>query len=143
MISQEQELAAPCGLYCGACPAYRAISDAALAERLAQAMGRPVEDVTCRGCRAQEGEIMGLPLCDTYTCIQQRKLEFCYQCPDFPCLKLAPCADKATEIPHNMKIHNLLIAQKKGVQALADEARDIWRMYFRGKKAHGGSEPEL
>ena len=142
-MAQEMELAAPCGLYCGACPRYRAASDAALAERLAQAMSRPIEAVLCEGCRPRRGLIGDSPLCDTYACIQERKLEFCYECPDFPCLLLAPSADRATEIPHNMKIHNLLIAQKKGVQALADEAKDIWRTYFRGKKVRGGSQPEL
>ena len=35
-MSAEQELATPCGLYCGACTRYRAISDSTLAERVAQ-----------------------------------------------------------------------------------------------------------
>jgi hypothetical protein len=33
----EAELVAVCGLYCGACPVFRASGDRALAERIAQA----------------------------------------------------------------------------------------------------------
>ena len=141
-MSLEQELAAPCGVYCGACTMYRAASEPDLAEKLSKAMNRPVEEIACKGCRARaaSGESLG---CDTLTCITGKGLEFCYQCSDFPCSKFIPCVDRAAETPHNMKMYNLAVIEKRGVKALADEARDVWRMYFRGKKTPGQGEPQV
>ena len=140
---EERMLAAPCGLYCGACPILRATSDRSLAEKLAPQLGMEVEAVHCRGCRAEEGKMMGWPLCQNYECITQRGLEFCYECPDFPCLKLAPCADRADVLPHNQKVYNLVLMQKMGLENWIKEAPNILRRYFKGKKDHGGSELKL
>jgi len=145
-MTEIEELAAPCGLYCGACPLYKAQTDRVLAEKLAPRLGLPVEACVCSGCRAQKGRVsvMGEEVCDTYDCcVNERGLDFCYRCPDFPCSKLAPCADRATEIPHNTKIYNLLLIQKKGIRSLAEVADNLWRQYFRGKKVRAGGEPQL
>jgi len=86
----------------------------------------------CLGCRAEEGcvAVVGEPVCATYNCaVNKKALDFCYQCEDFPCLKLAPCADRAQEIPHNSKIYNLLSLQKLGLEGwlkpCADRAQEI------------------
>ena len=87
---------------------------------------------------------MGEQICETYDCcVNEKGLDFCYRCPDFPCSKLAPCADRATEIPHNTKIYNLLLIQKEGVTSLVEAADNLWRQYFRGKKVRAGAEPRL
>ena len=117
-MTEIEEFTAPCGLYCGACPCHKAQTDKALAEKLASRLGLPIEACICPGCRAQEGYIgvMGEPICETYDCcVNKNRLDFCYQCPDFPCSQLAPCADRAAEILHNTKIYNLLLIQKGGV----------------------------
>ena len=139
--SESIELATPCGLYCGACTVFKARGDTARTEKIAQAMGIPVEQVNCRGCRAEKGLIkfMGEP-CPTYECLAQKGLQFCYECEDFPCLKLAPCADKAQSLPHNTKIYNLVLLQKLGFQKWLPIAQQTWRRYFTGKKEHGGAE---
>lgn len=144
-MTQERESASPCGLYCGACPLNRAASDRAFAERLAQRMGRAVEEVGCIGCRPQKGlpGTMAGIVCETYDCcVNQKGLEFCYQCDDFPCLKLFPAADRASELPHNTKVYNLMLIQKRGVESLAKEAATLWRLYFQGKKPRPGGEPQ-
>ncbi len=136
-------LVAVCGLYCGACPVFKAREDRALAERIAQNMGIPVERASCLGCRAEKGRIkhMGEPMCPTYQCcVEQRGLQFCYQCQDFPCLKLAPCADKAQTLPHNTKVYNLVLLQKLGLEKWLQMAPQLWSQYFRGKKERGGDE---
>lgn len=142
-MSHIKEMTAPCGLFCGICPVYRAREDRALAEKLAPTLGLPVEDVPCRGCRAQQGKVLGGVLCPTYQCVTKRSYDFCYQCPDFPCLKLAPAAHRADDLPHNQKIYNLLLIQKMGLEKWAEEAHDIQRRYFRGKKDFGGSDLKL
>lgn len=140
------ELISPCGLYCGGCPLFQACTDKALAERLAKNRGVSVDKVpTCYGCRAEKGEMsfIGEPVCSTYKCITEKGLHFCYECADFPCLKLAPCADRAQEIPHNTKIYNLLLIQKQGLENWAKNAETSRRQYFRGKKPRPGAEIQM
>ncbi|MFW6125547.1 MAG: DUF3795 domain-containing protein [Chloroflexota bacterium] len=144
-MSDEAELIAPCGLYCGACPVFRAASDEALARRVAENLGIPVEQARCRGCRAEKGHIpsMGEPQCPTYECVEQKGLRFCYECADFPCLKLAPCADKAQTLPHNSKVYNLVLLQKLGPDRWLERGEQLWRQYLRGKKERGGDELKM
>jgi hypothetical protein len=139
----EARLVAVCGLHCGACPVFKASGDRALAERIAQNVGIPIERVSCHGCRAEEGHIklMGEPVCPTYICcVEQKGLQFCYECADFPCLKLAPCADKAQSLPHNTKVYNLVLLQKLGLEKWLQMAPRLRSQYFRGKKERGGDE---
>ena len=140
-------LVAPCGLYCGDCPLYKARTDNTLAEKVAKQQGIPVEQLpVCLGCRAQQGHIpvMGEPICGTYDCvINQNALNFCYECEDFPCLKLAPSADRAQVFPHNSKIYNLLLLQKLGLENWLQKANELWRQYFRSKKPRGGDEIQM
>ena len=140
--TDKAKLTAPCGLYCGACAIYKASDDSALAEKLAQTLGVAPEQINCRGCRDEEGIIKfsGDYACPTYHCIDQRGLQFCYQCQDFPCLKLAPCADKSQTLPHNTKVYNLVLLQKLGMEKWLERAEQLWRQYFRGKKEHGGDD---
>ena len=145
-MTQAERLTAPCGLYCGACPCYKAQANRDLAEKIASRLELAVEDCICSGCRTQRGRIgvMGEPVCETYDCcVDKKRLDFCYQCSDFPCSKLAPCAERAAEIPHNTKIYNLLLIQKEGVESLAKNADNLHRRYFRGSKVRPGGEPQL
>ena len=87
----EREMVAPCGIYCPGWPGYQAQFDPALAEELAKRFNMPREKVICPGCRPAKGVVMGWTRpCPTYTCVEAGGLEFCYQCGEFPCLKLAP-----------------------------------------------------
>jgi hypothetical protein len=138
------KLTAPCGLYYGGCSLYRARSDKALAERMAQRMGVSADMVPiCLGCRAQEGHIavVAEPVCSTYNCaVSEKGLEFCYQCDEFPCLKLAPCVDRAQEIPHNSKVYNLLLLQKLGTKKWLQYGDMLWKQYWQGKKPRPGAD---
>jgi len=106
-----KDLDSPCGLFCEVCAVYKAREDRALAEKLAPGLGLPVEAVGCRGCRGEQGKVLGGVKCATYQCVTQRGYDICYQCADFPCLKLAPTADRADVLPHNQKVYNLLLIQ--------------------------------
>ena len=145
---EERTLIAPCGLYCGGCRRYQARTDKALRERIAEKQGVPVEDVfVCAGCRPMRGRVKiagGEPVCDTYACaVDDKKVEFCYQCEDFPCLKLAPCADRAQEIPHNTKVYNLILLQKLGIDSWLDSYESLLKQYRKGKKPRPGGDIQL
>lgn len=144
---EERALISPCGLYCGACPLYLARTNDGLRKRIAEGQGIPVEQVVlCAGCRPMQGRIpvVGESVCATYTCaIDNKKAEFCYECQDFPCLKLAPCADRAGEIPHNTKVYHLLLLQKEGIDAFIKKYPDLMRQYRRGTKPKPGGDIQI
>ena len=145
---EERALITPCGLYCGSCPLYLARTDETLRRRIADGQGIPVEEVLlCAGCRPLQGLVPVLGLesaCDTYTCaVNEKGVEFCYECEDFPCLKLAPCADRAQEIPHNTKVYNLIWLQKSGIDAWLEKYPGLLRQYRRGKKPNAGGDIQL
>ena len=145
---EKRALISPCGLYCGYCPLYRARTDENLRRRIAEAQSIPVEKVfLCAGCRSLRGEIPmagGDLVCDTYACaINDKKVEFCYECDDFPCLKLAPCADRAKEIPHNTKVYNIIRLQKEGIDTWLERCAGVQKQYFQGKKPKPGGAIQL
>ena len=112
IATEEKALIAPCGIYCGGCPLFLARTDDDLRQKIAKARGASEDKlVLCAGCRTMRGKVSssGEAVCSTYVCAISKNVEFCYQCTDFPCLKLAPCADRAQEIPYNTKIYNLLL----------------------------------
>jgi hypothetical protein len=114
-VTKEYVLVAPCGLSCVHCPAYLSKHNPAIMEYLIT-MGARREDLPCQGCRPLEGkpawcrkvnqsqvvkDIRKTPhdsladggLCATYACSVEHGVDFCYECPEFPCVKLQPCAD--------------------------------------------------
>jgi hypothetical protein len=72
--------------------------------------------------------------CNVYKCTEQKKIDFCCDCSDFPCDHLHPFADKANEVPHNTKVFNLCLIKKMGLEAWAkDKAKSVKKTYFKGK----------
>jgi len=144
---EERALIAPCGIYCGSCPLYRARTDETLWQKIAERQGIPLEEVfLCEGCRPLRGRVSvaGGSVCATYACaVDDKKVGFCYECEDFPCLKLAPCADRAQEIPHNTKVYNLICLQKEGIDTWLEKYPSRIRQYLRGKKPKAGGDIQL
>jgi hypothetical protein len=135
------EMTAPCGLDCFNCPKYLAIDHEpvrTLLESQFKERGLPVDNVTCRGCRNEKGACVGFGAkrypCKVYKCVMAKGIESCADCSDFPCDNLQPFAEHAQLLPHNMKVYNLALIRKMGVEKWAQEkakqARDV---YFNGK----------
>ncbi|MDR7865628.1 MAG: DUF3795 domain-containing protein [Sporomusaceae bacterium] len=135
--SAEFDLAAPCGIFCGECRVFKARDDEKLREALIAA-GIPKEKVPCPGCRPGRGDcpVLSAP-CETYACISERGLNFCYECREFPCTRLNPAADRANVLPHNIKVFNLCYIQHQGLAAWLEKAPEIQRKYYAGKMAIG------
>lgn len=130
-------LAAPCGIYCGECPLYKAKDSPELMNRLL-AGGLSREQVPCPGCRAIQGNCPVIPSqCETYICASRNKVDFCYQCSDFPCAKLNPASDRANILPHNLKVFNLCYIKEKGLNKFIEEAPGIQERYYSGKMVIG------
>ncbi len=103
-MTERLEFVTFCGLHCGLCAARSRIPEraAALQEAMAEEgwadWGAGIPDFAefwrfldglhanggCPGCRAGGGP----PYCQIRVCAQQRGLELCSQCADFPCSRI-------------------------------------------------------
>jgi len=110
----------------------------AAVEKMSEEYNVPVEIMLCKGCRYHDGRI---PLqkhifgdshrCAAYECSKTKGIDFCGECNDFPCDNLHPYADRSTELPHNMKVFNLCLINKMGLEHWAEsKASDVRETYF-------------
>jgi hypothetical protein len=114
-----------CGLYCGACPHYRA----SLPEGrhvLARALrgGRERDGYVCSGCRSQALYVHpGCRSCAIRACAEERGLLHCGLCPDLPCQRLLAFRDDGH--PHHLDILEALreLATSDPARWLAGQAR--------------------
>lgn len=115
---------APCGIYCKRCPGVRVYN--------------------CKGCREQKGKIKDFPICETYKCVTERGINFCYECDDFPCEKLQPIVNFEIFMPHNSKVYNLLMIKKLGLVKWNEICEQKSDLYYKGRKVrYGGDELTL
>jgi hypothetical protein len=130
-------MTASCGLDCFNCLMYLANENEELRAKISKNMGIPFEQAVCKGCREEAGKpdfLNWTEPCNVYRCITKRKLDFCYQCSDFPCDNLHPYADRASEVPHNTKVFNLCLIKKMGLESWAKtKAKDVKHTYFKEK----------
>ena len=130
-------LVAPCGLLCSDCGVYKVKDDPSLRQAL---LSKNVnwKGAPCPGCRPLKGKSQFIEgTCPTYACVSERGFDFCFQCPEFPCGKLNPAADRAGDLPHNIKIFNLCSIKEQGLAQWLKNAADIKKKYFFGKMALG------
>jgi hypothetical protein len=88
------ELISPCGLYCGVCRIFAATQDKdrAYLARLVRVYARyapemslaSAEDLLCDGCLSTR-RAAHCRVCAIRECTQQRQVEGCHDCADFPC----------------------------------------------------------
>jgi hypothetical protein len=86
-----EELIGICGIYCGTCPRYLAPRDNDVEYLAAAALesGLPGEAIRCDGCLSDRV----FPACRDCRhgfrrCAGEKKVTWCFQCPDFPCTRL-------------------------------------------------------
>lgn len=81
-----QDLLAPCGLYCGVCGVYIATKDDSekFKERLSAVYNLPPEEISCQGCLS-DMRFLYCQVCPIRTCAEQKGYQGCHECQDFPC----------------------------------------------------------
>jgi Protein of unknown function (DUF3795) len=138
-LRELRELTAPCGLDCFNCPFYLSNDNEELRKQMAslvQGYSIPYEEayekVACKGCRKRNGvPPFATEQCKVSNCISSKGIETCADCSDFPCDNLQPFADKAAHFPHNMKVYNLALIRKMGMEKWAQEkAKRVRDRYF-------------
>jgi hypothetical protein len=137
MDMNDIKMISPCGVDCADCAAHRAGNDPAAMD-IMLSLGFKKETLPCPGCRELKGNcpVIG-GHCETYACFEKKGQNFCYECAQFPCVLLAPTADKAATAIHNIKLFNLSYIQKHGVKAWNAIKSDIKKRYFQGKLIYG------
>ncbi len=132
----DQELArnltSPCGLPCFHCVCYLAKENPEIREKVAAVLGIHPDKAICNGCRPQKGRITFLnpeETCKLFLCAEEKGIDFCHECSDFPCERFQPYADKA-HFPHNTKMYQLCMMKKIGFEEwAAEKAVKIWDTY--------------
>lgn len=104
-----------CGLYCGACPLYRATQDGTL--EAAASGGVAAEHLRCLGCRSGKVSIYCLN-CSMKKCASRQGLVSCADCPDFPC-RVLRAFEADGYPPHRGVVDSLRSCRERGVEAWA------------------------
>ncbi len=135
-----KNLTAPCGRDCFNCFFYMASTNEKYRIILAERLGMEPEKVDCKGCRNNKGDCQVLRnygfsgTCKIYQCVSSRNEEFCSDCPDFPCDFLHPLAHGAERFPHNLKVYNLCMIKKMGLENWAkNKAKQSFERYYNDK----------
>jgi len=133
-FSDEKNLIAPCGNFCGSCALYRcaAMGDTEGQRRLAEhfSKGFPQyhsepEGMVCIPC-GENFDRCWSPDCEVYICcVKEERLDFCYECDDFPCEKLRPY--RGCPPAHNLKVYNLLRIKKIGWREWLEKQKEDTR----------------
>lgn len=107
----EPKLAAPCGLYCGACIDYAVYE-------------------SCHGCGCDCGKCDASghhERCEIYTCcVKQKGFEACYECQEFPCSKLIQFCYNPVWLHHLPIIENLRRRKNIGTENWLKEQEKTW-----------------
>lgn len=146
-----KNLTAPCGIPCFECMAFKAGSNEMIKKKISENLGIEYEKSSCEGCRQRGGigflsgknnifpggkcSLLGENgECIIYNCAESKQIHNCSECEDFPCENLQPLSDKANLIPHNLKIYNLCLIKKCGIEKWAREkAGKTWKNYLEKK----------
>jgi len=135
-----KNLTAPCGKDCFNCPLYIGEENKENRNAFLKRNNIPADKYQCKGCRDNAGFCPGLGIlgidghCKMFACIQQKNVEFCFECDEFPCERLQPVADRAERVPHSLKIYNLCMIKKLGVEKWAIlHSRRLFNEYYSRK----------
>lgn len=126
-MAKKKILISACGLTCYTCPILRAPFDKAAGEQILKWYksegwyedDQAIEDIInkgdyCKGCRSNREDVHWSPDCSILKCcIDQKNLNYCFECEDFPCEELEKWSEQGEH--HQKAIENLKL-MKKGEQ---------------------------
>ena len=113
----DESLLAPCGMNCAVCSAYLAKANAVKDKGLRYPY--------CSGCRARNKQCAFLKKrCPR---LLQGKVQFCFECPTFPCATLQKLDARYRSRYHMSMVENLRTIQMQGVKRLLAQEKKKWR----------------
>lgn len=135
----DRRLAAPCGLYCGACSIRSAVgrNDSKLIQQIADGLalylGHPVavEDLNCDGCLSA---VRAAPCreCAIRDCAAAKGIDWCSRCPDFPCQIITDFNNDGLA-HHSEVLDSIRRQQGVGIDVWIEEQEQRWRCHKCGR----------
>lgn len=141
----KRKIVAPCGIDCFNCELFEDNVTKEMQARISSMTKKPEEEITCKGC-VDGNQCLLLDFqgkkCKTLECVNKKGVDYCFNCDTFPCENLMPLANGAEKFPHNMKVYNLCMMKRLGIDAWAEKAGDIRKTYYSKKLiiGEGGSK---
>ena len=113
----EEKVIAPCGMNCGICSGYLAVKY--------DVKSKGIKMPYCIGCRPRDKECAFLKKrCDLLLLGQ---VQYCYECDDFPCVRLKSI-DKRYRTHYRMSmIDNLEFIEENGIINFLEQEAEKWR----------------
>ncbi|OYD15048.1 hypothetical protein CH333_06665 [candidate division WOR-3 bacterium JGI_Cruoil_03_44_89] len=93
-MNKENQMVAVCGLDCGECDIHQASNNPEIARQIVDWFKKErdievkLEDIRCSGCKGDRTKHWSPDCWILKCCVDEKGLEFCSQCDDFPCEKL-------------------------------------------------------
>ena len=112
-----EELIAPCGMNCGICSGY-------LASKY-DVKSKGIKMPYCIGCRPRDKKCAFLK--KRCNLLLQGKVQYCYECDDFPCLNLEHIDKRYRSSFRMSMIENLKFIKEKGIMQFLDQEADKWK----------------
>ncbi|MHA2034903.1 MAG: DUF3795 domain-containing protein [Promethearchaeota archaeon] len=112
----ENNLAAPCGIYCGACRQYLLLK-----KDLLEARGYKVG---CKGCRIRNKNCAFIRR--DCSALKKKELDYCYECDQFPCQNLQKIDSQYRERWSVNMIENLKRIKDIGVEQWLQEQKKLY-----------------
>ena len=112
-----------CGLYCGACDVLLA-NEKGEVEKKAKEWKMKPEELKCQGCKTETIATFCVT-CGLKKCAEDRNVDFCFQCAEYPCARLVEF--KRDKYPHHsIVLKNLEFIHSHGIQKWSKEQKVRW-----------------
>ena len=112
----DNNLAAPCGVYCGACRSYLLLKKDLFEEKGYKS--------GCKGCRIQNKKCAFIRR--DCALLRKNEIDFCYECDSFPCQKLQKLDSHYQEKYSVNMINNLKRLEEVGVEKWLQEQEKLY-----------------
>lgn len=98
----DKRLAAVCGLFCPACSFFIGTKeDPESLKAKAVSLRLPVEELECHGCRSEKRSFFCKEYCKMTKCAAEKGIDFCGECPEYPCEELK---EFQVKMPHRIEL---------------------------------------
>jgi hypothetical protein len=117
MIKFSGDLIAPCGMNCAICSRYLAFKHDVRCKGISIAY--------CPGCRARNRMCALIKKkCDL---LQNDKIQYCFECKDYPCKGLQHLDGKYRSLFHMSEIDNLNFIKRKNIRTFLNKQKRDWK----------------
>ena len=112
-----EELIAPCGMNCGICSGYLAFKH--------DVKSKGIRMPHCIGCRPRDKKCAFLK--KRCSLLLNGKVQYCYECSDYPCEKLNRIDKRYASLYRMSMIENLGFIENNGIRRFLEKEEQRWK----------------